>query len=662
MKPSTNKILAFLVSLLISFSFAACCLKIPAISDIVSSIGNLNLLTYAMTVILFCVTYLIFSLLLYHTRKKSFMEKPAAAFSVSAVLLAANLFFLIIMYILEVNIYGSVSARYIWHTMPLWLVLLSLACESICFILLARKISAQVKEFALFPLYGILTILVGYNFYTPAVFLRDEADRLHMDAYFNSIYNVLHGSPYTENTTSIYGHYAILYKIPMKLLGGDLIDFILLNAIIGALCFLAMFLALHFMVESNLLRILGAVAMTFPILSMRSGIYWQLWPHRILFMSLMLCYAGFCVRYHFLNKITCILGYLISLTGILWNTESGLFCAVAWSGFWILRLFCDSKKKISAVIAKIVLHIAGIVFSFLGAYVCVEIYNLSSGGSITSIREFLFPLLQSSYMDDLLRVDLPYFPAAYMLILVLFFLAAAWGISHMRWLREEQDICSRQILNPCFAFFTAILSLGQITYFINRAAYHNLEICHLPALLLLCLLGEKGLNTFRNFRLKNLRSYPAYQIFYGAFTTAALIILLTVCTGNMIQYGLNTGLRAELHNKQDLNDFAAHIAANIPENTYAFGIGVPEIYAILRWDTQCYTLDFADLSLRPQAGDHVMDDIKSRNIPAFLAGEGTMERLKKYSSHEKYQWITENYEVAQTFEFKGAVLRYFTKK
>lgn len=70
-----------------------------------------------------------------------------------------------------------------------------------------------------------------------------------MDAYFNSIYNVLHGSPYTENATSIYGHYAILYKLPMKLLGGDLIDFILLNSLIGALCFLAMFLALHFIVK-----------------------------------------------------------------------------------------------------------------------------------------------------------------------------------------------------------------------------------------------------------------------------------------------------------------------------------------------------------------------------------------------------------------------------
>lgn len=660
MKTSTNKITAFLVSLLISFGFAACCLKIPPVSSLISSIGNLNLLTYAGTVILFCVSYLLISLLLDRTIKNNIFNRSGAALTASLFLLAGNMIFLIIMYILEVNVYGSVSARYIWHTMPLWLILLCLFAGSVFFLLCVRKTSISIKDQAMFPLYGILTVLVGYNFYTPAVFLRDEADRLHMDAYFNSIYNVLHGSPYTENATSIYGHYAILYKLPMKLLGGDLIDFILLNSLIGALCFLAMFLALHFIVKNNLLRILGAIAMTFPILAMRSGIYWQLWPHRILFMSLMFCYTAFCVRYRKLNRLTCVLGYLLSLLGILWNTESGLFCAAAWAGFWILRLFCSKTKKASAVVSGIVFHVLGIILSFLGAYGIVELYNLASGGGLIGVREFLFPLLQSSYMDGLLRVDLPEFPAAYMAILVLLFLAAAWGISHMRWLRADTD--GGRALLPCFSFFAAVLTLGQITYFINRAAYHNLEICHLPAILLLCLFAERGLETFRSFRLKDLRRFSGSQIFRSAFTVVSLVVLLTVCTGNFIQYGLNTGLRAELHNKQDINDFAAHVAAHIPENTYAFGIGVPEIYAILRWDTQCYTLDFADLSLRPSVGDHVMDDIREKDLPAFLAGEGTMERMKKYSSKEKYQWITDHYEVSQTFEFKGAILRYYTKK
>lgn len=662
MKTSTNKILSFLLSLVLSFVFAACCLKVPALSNVVSSKGNINLLTYAMTVILFCLSYLLISLLLAHLKKPSVLDKPYPATIAALILSAVNILFLIRMFQLETEVYGSVSVRYIWHIMPFWLVAAVLAAEAVFFFSFVKKSTVSLKPSAMMAFYGMLTLLIGYNFYTPEVFLRNEPDRLHMDAYFNSIYNVLHGSPYTEYTTSIYGHYGILYKLPMKLLGGDLIDFILLNALIGALSFLAAFLALHFIVKNDLLRIIGAVALSFPVLAMRSGIYWQLWPHRVLFMCLMLCYMAFCVRYKKLNRFTCILGYGIVFLGILWNTESGLFCGAAWAGFWILKSLCCKENKVSYVIRTVFFQISGIILSFLGAWAAVEIYNLANGGTIMGIREFLFPLLQSSYMDDLLRVDLPDFASAYMVIIALLFLACAWGISHMWFLREKNSVDPNECLPACFAFAAAVLSLGQITYFVNRAAYHNLEIAHIPCILLLCLLAEGGMKAFCSFRFKNLKQFKGMDIFRCFFTGTALLILMTVCTGNVIQYGQNTALREELHNKQEINDFAAHVAANIPENTYAFGIGVPEIYSILRWDTGCYTLDLPDLSLRPEAGDHIMDDIKEKQIPAFLAGEGTISRMEKYSSKEKSKWLLDTYQVSQTFEFKGAILQYYTLK
>lgn len=661
MKTSTNKILSFLFSLLFSFVFATCCLKIPSLSEMISSKGNINLLTYAMTVILFCISYLLISLLLIRTKKTAVLDRPYPAITAALILFTANLLFLIRMFQLETEVYGSVSVRYIWHIMPFWLVAVVLAAEAVFFFSFVKKSTISLKPSALMAFYGMLTLLIGYNFYTPEVFLRNEPDRLHMDAYFNSIYNVLHGSPYTEYTTSIYGHYGILYKLPMKLRGSDLADFILLNALIGALSFLAAFLALHFIVKNDLLRIIGAVAVSFPVLAMRSGIYWQLWPHRVLFMCLMLCYMAFCVRYKKLNRITCILGYGIVFLGILWNTESGLFCGAAWAGFWILKSLCSKENKPSYVIRTVFFQIFVIILSFLAAWGTVELYNLANGGKIMGIQEFLFPLLQSSYMDDLLRVDLPDFASAYIVIIALLFLACAWGLSHMWFLRKDQET-TMDILPACFAFAAAVLTLGQITYFINRAAYHNLEIAHIPCIILLCLLAEGGMETFRRFRFKDLNQYNGMELFRCFFTGAVLLVLMTVCTGNVIQYGQNTALREELHNKQELNDFAAHIAANIPENTYAFGIGVPEIYSILRWDTGCYTLDLPDLSLRPEAGDHIMDDIKEKQIPAFLAGEGTISRMEKYSSKEKSQWLLDTYQVSQTFEFKGAVLQYYTLK
>ena len=110
---------------------------------------------------------------------------------------------------------------------------------------------------------------------------------------------------------------------------------------------------------------------------------------------------------------------------ILWNTETGLFCAVSWAAFWILRCLCSQKDSWVPILKTCLLHFAGILLSFMGAYAAVELYNIMNGGQITGIREFLFPLLQSSYMEGLLRVDLPEFASAYMISLCCFY-----GLSH----------------------------------------------------------------------------------------------------------------------------------------------------------------------------------------------------------------------------------------
>lgn len=76
MKTSTNRITAFLVSLLITAGAGFCCFKIPFLSQAISSKGNINLLTYAMMVVLFCISYLLISLLLTRTEKPGIFDFP----------------------------------------------------------------------------------------------------------------------------------------------------------------------------------------------------------------------------------------------------------------------------------------------------------------------------------------------------------------------------------------------------------------------------------------------------------------------------------------------------------------------------------------------------------------------------------------------------------
>lgn len=78
------------------------------------------------------------------------------------------------------------------------------------------------------------------------------SDSYHGHAYFNSVYNIYQGMPYTHNVTSIYGHYALFFKIPLKLFHGDFRAFVMMLAVVGTLAHVCAFLTLQLLVESFL--------------------------------------------------------------------------------------------------------------------------------------------------------------------------------------------------------------------------------------------------------------------------------------------------------------------------------------------------------------------------------------------------------------------------
>ena len=102
MRSSMNKITAFLAALLLSFGFSACCLKIPALSNAISARGNVNLLTFAMQIMLFCLLFSAFYGI-FHKNKIS-SPAPAASWLTLGLLTVGNLVFFLQMFRLEVNI------------------------------------------------------------------------------------------------------------------------------------------------------------------------------------------------------------------------------------------------------------------------------------------------------------------------------------------------------------------------------------------------------------------------------------------------------------------------------------------------------------------------------------------------------------------------------
>ena len=651
-----SKLCSGILALAAAALFFIACLKLPALSSAISGIGNLNMITYAGTVVLFCLTFWLFY--------KGFSVRPVSLspsnvfrFLFPTVLLIGSLFFIAVSFLTEGNLAGGVTYKFIWHNLPFPFVGIMVLILASVFLGLWKFRDFSADSRILWLYYGALTLLMWYTSYTPNIFGRYLAsDAAHGHAYYNSIYNVYHGCAYTETTTSIYGHYALFYKLPMKILGGSFLDFIFLNACLCALCFFFAFAALHLIVQNNMIRILGCLAMTLPVLSMRGGFYWQLWPHRILFASLLTFFAAWCIRYRKLNRATWLLGYVISWLGVIWNTEGGIICAVAWAGLWMLHYFCSEGRTVLRLLYTICCQALAVAAAFFGAYGAVGLYNILQECPPNSIREFLFPLVSASYMTDLLRLDLPLYPTWYMLVVILFLIGCAWGISCMKWFSGSRHNGQTFHALPCFCFFLSVLSLGQMTYFMNRPAYHNLDICHIPAVMILCVLTQLGLPLLKNRSV--IRKGTAAQLFKSTIALLSAGTLFVLCMGTVIQYSYNADIKKNFHNLDELRELADTIALDVPPHTYAFGVCAAEIYSLLGWSTNCYTLDFTDLSLRPEVADFVVKDMQEKEITEVFAGQGTVEKMEKFAP-EAAEWFTEHFELQKEYPIGDSTFQYY---
>ena len=137
-------------------------------------------------------------------------------------------------------------------------------------------------------------------------------------------------------------------------------------------------------------------------------------------------------------------------------------------------------------------------------YGIVNLYNLSKQSPANTLGEFLIPLLSDSYMVDILHLDLPMYPSAYMGVIALFLIGTAMGISTWFYAKQKNDGQVQMI------FFLSISALGRITYYVNRPSYHNLDCVSLSAVILLAYLGQRGM-TFVKERKRGTRDLPSLR-------------------------------------------------------------------------------------------------------------------------------------------------------
>lgn len=160
------------------------------------------------------------------------------------------------------------------------------------------------------------------------------------------------------------------------------------------------------------------------------------------------------------------------------------------------------------------------IFAFTGAYGIVNLYNLSKHSPMNSVRDFLIPLLSDGYMTDILHLDLPTYPSAYMAVITLFLTGVAMGIAGWFGDREERRWETDLI------FMLSVGALGCLVYYMNRPSYHNLDCISISAVLLAAYLAQHGLDFVKKNGWKNIARITFYEVVRGGIGIICRLLCL----------------------------------------------------------------------------------------------------------------------------------------
>lgn len=132
-------------------------------------------------------------------------------------------------------------------------------------------------------------------------------------------------------------------------------------------------------------------------------------------------------------------------------------------------------------------------------------------------------------------------------------------------------------------------------------------------------------------------------------------------TGTILQFSQNSKIKENFHNTAEFEDFAQQIAAIVPANTHGFGLNVAEVYSMLHWSTQCFTMDFSDMAVRPDSLKELKEQLETEDAPAVFTNKSSLGIWKR-NDPKTYQWFCDNYKLNETFSFYNEEFRYFTKR
>lgn len=453
-------------------------------------------------------------------------------------------------------------------------------------------------------------------------------DMHHSSAYMQSIYNVFYHESFQGGMTDQYGHYALLFYIPMKVFGLTSRNIAITLGILSMLTFIFAMSAFCMVVKSNAIRYITITTTGISGIVVRlEGIYWQCYPHRLIFPALMMFMIAFFIQ-HQMKARGYFIGSVVVMISVLWNFESGIICCAAWIVFTILYTFQNYDIKCKRSVILLAISCGQIVFSIFGSFVIVNCYNILVGGSALHLRDYFGVLLDSSYMEWLRDGGKLLFGNVFYLHKIsAFFVTFGWGIIHNRVFGIKGSEAK-----AVFAAVVSVMGLGLFTYYINRPLAGD----KLIDLFFLIDLGVilSGMKTMTDDKGK--RSCHPMKIILAVY--AVLVFSGFILSGLRGYEKAVTQCNYGVYNYAEFQKFADEVGKEVPDGTWGDGEGVTAIFMELGRDKK--TRKFDEVTTEAMRGQQSI----------FL--------------YSKYYGAVpqEEYQLVKEFNYKGLIFGYFTRK
>lgn len=600
-----------------------------------------NLIQFAVA----CFSFLVVSLFLNMLLKSRIFDKDSFIDIICAIACISVAIFMCICWKQDSEVNYSPTGSYLWHMYPSWLVFVILATLAFLYKVTIEDVyfdrGGAKTQFGLLVYYIMVIFLGGYlNYFLEYL----NVDSFHGGAVFNSVYNVLHGVPYGEISNSVYGNYAVLLILPMKIMGnGEYFDLSRIMCLLSMMCIAFGIYVVHNLIEKKSTRVLCVAALLWVDIFRKSN-YWQLYPLRVLCPMMFIAWLVFLTKkaddtgssYKYVPNI---ITYLLLVFSIVWNKESGFVCLV---GYLVFLVF---KEMTALIISKdfksiwrFILECLIMVSTVFTAFCVVGLYNYFVSDKWITWKVFLFPLFAD--FIDVLEIGLqkgiwPWMAVAFL------FLGTIVTLTLKIFLKGERS--SKEYIYVA----VATMGLGLMPYFINRAAWGNLTICYYEAII--CIGGI----------CQYMKDSDYGRTVATFMRTLSLMVLIAMVVGETLQLGDSLFIRKNMNlSQKGILELRDEIREDVEADTYAFGFNIPELYSILGWETRSYTTDWASLTFTN------IGTLQKQKLYSDLESEDAIITDKQILSKDEdiAKYVDNLFYIDKSYEYNESVVFYLMRR